>query len=199
LRKLKVAATLTVLSVGLLSAVAVAGAATKFPPNRVGINVQPKHRLHAPFTYRVHGRVVPPNLQCASTGTSIYCIPCPTGSSACTPCPPSGVSTSSYCIPSPPVICNGNVRITARLTRNGHLPRNGLIVRRKTVRLRSDCTYGGKITIPTNDLRSKTHLTSSSTGRFERIRVTARFLGNSVLTAKSSRTVIVHARVINLP
>lgn len=182
MRKLKAAAVLMALVVGTVAMGAVASAATKPAPLQVTEKVSPHKRLHAPFRYAVKGKMVAPTV-CPPNSTG-YCIPCPPG------------STATYCIPSASTVCAGQVRITARVLSNPNLARAG-VVRKIKFRLRSNCTYSRTIKIKKSRLTATNVLGPRAPGRFAKIKFTTRFLGNSVLAAKSSKSHTVRAKLVN--
>jgi hypothetical protein len=82
-------------------------------------------------------------------------------------CPP-GTTDTTYCTPTPTKsqACKGKVRIRYK--------RGKTILKSKTVKLSKKCTYSGSTSFKSASLSG------------HKLTVQARFLGNSVLTAKSS-------------
>lgn len=171
MRKLLVAVTVASMSAALgLAGVALAGA--KAPPRLVTAHVTPPHREHAPYKYRVQGNVVPPDYIC-----------------------PAGVTNLKYCTKTPPGACRGRVRITFRLGDNPYLRKSGQVVLDFVVGVNKRCRYDSKErTIDKGDLTADRAFRGRG-GRFVKILVDVRFLGNAYLTPGSSRTNVVFAKL----
>jgi len=157
---------------GTIGFAAVAGAANRVAPVRVTARVLPKHITAPPYTWTIRGKIVPPRLIC-----------------------PSGVMNPKYCTKPPPQACSGKVRIVVDLGKHRHLTAKKVAT--FTVKVKSNCTYRGTVTIPKRKMTATTHLMPNERGRWTGVYFHAFFLGNSILSSKSARTQIVLAKLVN--
>jgi hypothetical protein len=183
-RKLKTAAAVAVLGVGLTTAVAVASAAGTIPPKHFTANVKPGTDTKPPFKFTVFGHLVPPKLECSST-SSTNCVPCPHG------------SKSYYCVPPDSKVCAGSVEIKVTLGANSNLADSRRTIETVHTPVKNDCTYDETIVIRTSELTSEIPLFRKTKHKTETIFFDARFLGNTVLAPKSADTVTAKAKLVS--
>jgi hypothetical protein len=148
-------------------------AASKVAPTRVTARVTPHRIAHAPYTYTLSGAVDAGRVCPAGNDNPAYCTQDP--GRLC----PSGTDNPAYCVRAP---CRGEVRITI------HLPHGQTLLAQ--TRVSDACKFSKTVTIPDRKFRVTRHARHKVfTLAFE-----ARYLGNSVLSAKSAPTV--HAKAV---
>lgn len=184
MRKLKAAAIMGVVLVGMVAVVAGANAAGTIPPKQVTASVKPGTDTKPPFKFTVFGRIIPPKLECSSTSPT-NCVPCPPGSKL------------DYCVPPASVVCAGSVAIKVTLGANSNLFDSRRTIETVDTPVKHDCTYDIKIVIKTSVLTSEIPIFRHTKHKTEEIFFSPKFSGNTVLAPKSAKTVTAKAKLVS--
>jgi hypothetical protein len=169
-RKLAAVVSTSVLGAALILA---AVAAATVSPIGVTARVTPPHNLKKPFTYTIHGVVVPPKFIC-----------------------PPGSTNPAYCTQTVPgTACKGNVQITVSLGVDKNLADSDKRIGQFTTPVKVSCNYSLTRTIQYKILTAKKRQAGKK--RYVHVKFNARFLGNTVLSPKSAPQQIVIAKLIN--
>ncbi len=143
-------------------AVAIAGIIT---PTKVSASVSPRHLLGAPYTWVTSGKI---------TFRSLYC--------------PNGTTNPAYCAQiTKQQACRGRVSLKVRIGRDPILGDANTTIRNTTGRVSSQCTYNIKTKFPTSDFTATRIYRRHTRGKYVKVTFSVKFLGNSILNAKSAR------------
>ncbi|MDQ6776560.1 MAG: hypothetical protein M3071_10185 [Actinomycetota bacterium] len=155
-------------------AVASAGIIT---PTKVTASVSRPYTPHAPYTFVTSGRII---------FSSLYCPP--------------GLTSPAYCakygaILTKQEVCRGRVSLKVKLGRDPILGDAGSTIRSTTGRVSSQCTYVIKTKFPKSDFTATKIYRPHDRGVFVRVKFSVKFLGNTLLNARSARTQTVIAKL----
>jgi hypothetical protein len=157
----------------------VAGARTgTIPPIKVWASVSPKHRVIPPpkyYTFYTSGHITFP---------TIYCPP--------------GTTNPAYCTAvTAKEACTGKVSLYVHLGRDPILADAKTTVQRTTTKVTKKCTYFFKSKFPNSDFTATHAYVPHERGSYVFVGFHVKFLGNSVLAAKTARVQYVVAKLIN--
>jgi hypothetical protein len=162
-KRILTVAVVAVTAIFLLTALAAGqAAALKGSPAKITAKSKPKTDKKSPFKFKVTGAIMLPQAVC-KPGTGGSCIPLNCAA---------GVTNVKYCsAPTLAQICGGKVRVTIK--------KGSKTLKKKSVNVNpATCTYSAKLSFKD---RKKKKL------RGVKAKVTVRFLGNTVLKAKSAK------------
>ncbi len=162
---------LVVLSLAVALIVAAPASAAQTKADKVTAKSKPKTDKKSPFKFTISGTVLFPARYCAPGATPgggpANCIPI-----TCGP----GVTNAAYCAkPGGAQLCAGKVRVLVK--------RGSRTWGKKTAKLKANCTF--KIAVTLKKKVNKKRL------NYGTLKVSTRFLGNTVLKARSAKTLTV--------
>jgi hypothetical protein len=164
-KRMSIAAVLSLTLVFLVTALAGQASAQLGSPAKVSAKSKPKTDKKSPFKFKVTGAIALPSSICQLGGANgTNCIPL-----SCAP----GMTNAKYCgAPAAAQICSGKVRVTFK--------KGSKTVKKKTVSLKSSCKYSATVTFKNK---------KGAKGKFKgvKVKVTTRFLGNSIFSPKNAK------------
>jgi hypothetical protein len=151
---------------------AVADAAGIITPIKVSASVSPKFIGAAPYTWVTSGTI---------RFNPVYCPP--------------GTTNPAYCttITAKQACSGGKLSLKVHIGRDPLLADANTTVKSTSGKASSKCTYSIKTKIPKADFTSTSHYVLGQRGQRVYVRFRVKFLGTSVLNAKSARTQYVKA------